>query len=48
MEIQYPSEEEYVIARPEKLEEMLELARKLAKGIPHVRVDFYSINNKFY
>lgn len=48
MEIQYPSEENYVISRPEKLEEMLALARILAKGIPHIRVDFYSINNQLY
>lgn len=48
MEIEYPSEEKHAIARPEKLEEMLELARKLAKGIPHVRADFYSINNQLY
>lgn len=48
MEIQYPSDENHVIARPEKLEEMMTLARKLSKGIPHVRVDFYSINNQLY
>lgn len=48
MELQYPSEEKHVIARPEKLEEMLDLARKLTKGIPHVRADFYSINNQLY
>jgi hypothetical protein len=27
---------------------MLEMARKLSKGIPHVRVDFYNIGGKIY
>ena len=34
------------IQKPEKLEEMLECARKLSKNFPHVRVDFYSIGNR--
>lgn len=29
-------------------EEMKEVARKLSKGFPHVRVDLYLINNKIY
>ena len=48
MESVYPSDEKHMIARPEKLDKMLELSRKLAKGIPHVRVDFYSIGNRLY
>lgn len=48
MESVYPSDEKHTIARPEKLDEMLELSRKLAKGIPHVRADFYSIGNRLY
>jgi hypothetical protein len=31
------------LARPENLGEMLDAARKLADGIPFVRVDFYSL-----
>ena len=27
---------------------MLEFSRKLAKGIPHVRIDWYEVNNKLY
>ena len=48
MEIQYPKDASHVIPRPEKLEEMLQLARTLAKDIPHVRADFYSINGALY
>ena len=33
---------------PDKFEEMKCLARILSKGIPHVRVDFYVINNCIY
>ena len=36
------------LPRPAMLEELLETARKLSKGIPHVRVDLYSIGNKVY
>lgn len=36
------------VNKPNKLNEMLELARLLSKGIPHVRVDFYLVNNKIY
>lgn len=35
-------------ARPKKLDEMLELSRKLSEGIPFLRVDFYEINGKVY
>jgi hypothetical protein len=34
--------------RPEKLEEMIELGKKLAKNYPFVRIDFYIINKKIY
>lgn len=33
---------------PDKLEEMKEIARTLSKGIPHVRVDMYLINNHIF
>ena len=48
LQIQYPSDKNVKIARPEKLDEMLNLSRKLATGIPHVRVDFYCIGNRLY
>lgn len=47
-EILYPSDKNHKINRPWCLEEMVDLARKLSKGIPHVRVDFYIINNQIY
>ena len=33
---------------PKGVDEMIRLAAKLSKGIPHVRVDFYEINGKVY
>lgn len=36
------------IERPENLEKMKEIAEKLSKDIPHVRVDLYNINGKIY
>lgn len=39
---------DYIAPKPEQLPEILECARKLAKGIPFVRTDFYVINGKVY
>lgn len=36
------------IRKPAGFEKMVELARVLSEGIPHVRVDFYDINGKIY
>lgn len=36
------------IAKPQNFEKMIELARVLAAGIPHVRVDFYEIEGHVY
>lgn len=36
------------IPKPDNLDEMLECAYKLSKDFPHVRVDFYSVNNRLY
>lgn len=47
-EIEYPTNESVQITKPGCLEEMLACARLLAKGIPSVRTDFYSINGKIY
>lgn len=35
-------------SKPQNFEEMLEVARKLSNGIPHVRVDLYNINGHIY
>ena len=34
--------------KPQNLEKMIELSRKLAKEIPFVRTDFYEIDGKLY
>lgn len=34
--------------KPECFEQMREMAKKLSKGIPHLRVDFYYINKHIY
>ncbi len=34
--------------KPENFEEMLEVAKKLSKGMPHVRVDLYNVNGQIY
>lgn len=46
--IEYPRDPSVQIERPEKLEEMLSCAEKLAKGTASLRTDFYSINDKIY
>ena len=33
---------------PKNLELMISLAKKLSKGMPHVRVDFYEVNGRVY
>lgn len=44
--IRYPTEPERVIEPPKCLKEMVDIAEKLSVSIPHVRVDFYIINDK--
>ena len=34
--------------RPELLDEMINVAKKLSKGFPHVRVDLYAVQGKVY
>ena len=38
----------YPIERPQKYDEMLELATELSKGIPQVRIDLYEVNGHVY
>lgn len=42
--VKRPSSE--IMARPENLEEMLDVATRLSKGFPFVRVDLYSLNGR--
>lgn len=46
--MQYPNDSSRSISKPEALEIMLKAAEDLSKGIPHLRTDFYSINDKIY
>lgn len=45
----YPnSSREDMLLRPQQLEKMIELSRKLSSDIPFVRTDFYEVNGKIY
>lgn len=44
----YPSHPEIDIPRPEKLDEMLQLAKKLSAGEPFMRTDFYYVDGRIY
>ncbi len=35
-------------SKPKNFELMIELAKKLSKGLPHIRIDFYNISGKIY
>lgn len=47
-QIQYSNDPNHKIDKPKQLKKMLELASALSKDIPHVRTDFYSIDDKIY
>lgn len=47
-EIKYKHVKDKRIERPQCLDKLLELAGILSEGIPHVRVDFYVINEAIY
>lgn len=46
--IGYPTDMNRDFKKPRVLEEMLTVSRKLSKGIPHVRIDMYIIDDKIY
>lgn len=45
-EISYPKELNVKVDKPAKLEEMIDISRKLSSSFPHARVDFYYIDNR--
>lgn len=45
-EISYPKELEIKVDKPAKLDEMIDLSRRLSTNFPHARIDFYYINEK--
>lgn len=46
--INYPTDPNVKIEKPECLEEMLDIAAKLSAGLPFLRTDFYVINGRIY
>lgn len=46
--IQYPTDRDHIIKKPEVLDQMIAIAEKLSAGIQHVRTDFYCIDEKVY
>jgi hypothetical protein len=46
--IEYPTDPNTEINRPSKLDEMLEISKKLSKGFHHLRVDLYLIKGEIY
>ena len=46
--IQYPSDEERVFDKPSVLNELYDFSKRLSEGIPHVRIDYYIIDNHIY
>lgn len=43
----YPNAEK-PIRKPDTFDRMIELSRKLSKGLPHVRADFYEVDGRLY
>lgn len=39
---------EFSLPKPKCMDEMFEIAMQLSKGIPHLRVDLYEVNDKIY
>lgn len=46
--IKFPNDPDRKINRPNKLDEMLDIAKTLSKGHSHVRVDLYLVYDKIY
>jgi hypothetical protein len=46
--IQFPTYKDRVINKPICFDEMISVAKILARGIPHVRVDFYVVGENLY
>jgi TupA-like ATPgrasp len=48
IKLQYPTDKNYKLSKPERFDEMVEIARKLSSGFNHVRVDLYTCNKDIY
>ena len=38
--------DDFTLPKPEKLDEMFQIAEKLSKGFPHVRIDLYNVDGR--
>lgn len=38
----------FTVPKPKNIEKMFELASKISKGIPHLRVDLYNVDGNIY
>jgi len=47
IKIHYENFEENLV-KPQNFEKMIEIVKRLSKGIPHVRVDLYNVEGKIY
>lgn len=47
-QIEFPTDPNRIIEKPQNLTQMLDFARILSNGFPHARTDFYSVNGKVY
>ena len=47
-EKRFPSDDSKTIKLPTHFDEMLQLAEKVSKGMPFLRVDFYEVNDQIY
>lgn len=48
IDVQYADYKSVKIEKPQRFEEMLEVAKKLSAGFPFVRVDFFNIGEEIY
>ena len=48
VKMEYPSDPRREFSKPKRLDELLELSKKLSAGILHVRTDFFIVNDQFY
>ena len=48
VEMHYSNDPDKIIDKPGNLDEMLEVAARLSKGFPHVRVDLYNVEGEIY
>lgn len=47
-EIEFPTDPQHEICKPSNMDDMIETAKKLSFGFPHVRTDFYIVNGRLY